>query len=162
MDLVYGMRQRNSQWKYHSHGATFVALMPIIDLPPPTMKILSQSADETVYKLPEKSRCYTKEWDVFTLDTCLHEDGEKLVFIAKVPDNAWLSIGFGRSMTNTDMIAWRVVEGQGFTEDYWSTSHATPVLDDTQDLTDVSELTSFEDGVMTFVTERALDTGDES
>ena len=114
------------------------------------------------YTLPEKSRCVSQKWDVFNLDTCLHEDGEKLVFVATVPDDSWLSIGFGSSMRNTDMIAWRVVGGKGFTEDYWSTSRSTPELDSVSDLTDITEMTKFENGVMTFVTERALDTGDTS
>lgn len=35
-------------------------------------------------------------------------------------NNAWLGIGFGASMENTDMIAWFAKDGKGETKDLWS------------------------------------------
>ena len=64
-------------------------------------------------------------------------------------------------MTNTDMIAWFANEKVGLTKDYWSTSHDDPEEDLTSNL--ITGRAPEHDSVtdkMTFVTIRALDTGD--
>ena len=83
------------------------------------------------------------------------------MFRATVPDNSWLAIGFGNTMTNTDMISWQVTNGVGKTRDYWSNSHSTPQLDRISNLKDeVAPLFDATTKTMTFVTRRPLDTGD--
>ena len=98
---------------------------------------------------------------MFELDACYDRDTQELVFKAVVPNNAWFSIGFGESMTNTDMIGWFVKDKAGSTVDYWSTSHAAPEEDTTSDLTeDRPAAYDAATDKMTFVTRRLLDTGD--
>ena len=40
--------------------------------------------------------------------------------------NSWLGIGFGTTMTNTDMIAWFVTDGVGEVKDLYSTGYSSP------------------------------------
>ena len=95
------------------------------------------------------------------MDTCFDKSTQELVFTSHVPDNSWLSIGFGSSMSSTDMITWFVTDKVGETKDYWSTGHSRPVEDTTSNLTE-GESPVFDTGTgkMKFVTRRKLDTGD--
>ena len=121
----------------------------------------------TVRKLDNKKTpleeliCIKNTWDVFELDACYDRDTQELVFKAVVPNNTWFSIGFGESMTNTDMIGWFVKDKAGSNVDYWSTSQAAPVEDTTSDLTE-DRPAAYDEATdkMTFVTRRLLDTGD--
>lgn len=109
----------------------------------------------------EKLECHKESWDEFELDVCFDKNGARLVFKVKIPNNSWFSIGFGASMTNTDMIAWFANDKVGLTKDYWSTSHDDPEEDLTSNL--ITGRAPVYDSVtdkMTFVTIRALDTGD--
>ena len=88
---------------------------------------------------------------------------QEIVFKAVVPDNSWFSIGFGNSMSNTDMIAWHVSDGVGESLDYYSTSHSAPELDSVSNLIeDDNPVFDSASQSMTFVTRRKLDTGDAS
>ena len=109
----------------------------------------------------EKLDCLEERWDEFALDTCYDKVANEIVFKAVVPDNSWFSIGFGTTMSDTDMIAWFVTNGVGSARDYWSTFYSAPALDTVSNLTE-DRAPTFASGKMTFVTRRALDTGDDS
>lgn len=121
----------------------------------------SDLATSSARKLDERS-CILKEWDDFSVDSCYAADSQEVVFTALVPDNSWLSIGFGATMNSTDMIAWFVTDKVGETRDYWSTKHMPPTLDTESNLVD-AEPPQFDSqsGKMKFVTRRKLDTGDQ-
>ena len=57
------------------------------------------------------------------------DHAERLRIIMKMPDNMWFGIGFGPSMTETDMIAWRANGDESVVEDFWSTTRDEPRLD---------------------------------
>jgi hypothetical protein len=80
-----------------------------------------------------------------------------------MPDDAWFAIGFGSSMRNIDMIGWFSDNGVGSVKDYWSIDKFTPTEDSISNISQDSA-PSFDaaTGRMTFVTRRALDTGDSS
>ena len=64
-------------------------------------------------------------------------------------------------MTDTDMIAWFVDEGQGTVQDLFSTKYAAPLEDEIQDLVqEKAPVFDVNEGFMTFYTRRLLDTGD--
>jgi len=64
-------------------------------------------------------------------------------------------------MTETDMIAWFVTDKVGRTGDYWSTDTAAPILDTKNDLKDDrAPIYDTATNTMTFVTRRAMNTGD--
>jgi hypothetical protein len=46
-----------------------------------------------------------------------------------VPNNSWLSIGFGSTMQNTDMIAWFVKDSMGSSKDLYSEGYGAPDSD---------------------------------
>jgi hypothetical protein len=46
-----------------------------------------------------------------------------------VPNECWLSIGFGTSMYDTNMVGFRA-EGAGETLDTWATGHSSPAMQD--------------------------------
>jgi len=51
-------------------------------------------------------------------------------FTATVPNNNYLSIGFGSSMTNTDMILWQANGATSSrTSDMWSLTYQIPLND---------------------------------
>jgi len=104
-------------------------------------------------------------WGDFSLESCYDSLEKEIVFKAVVPDQSWFSIGFGSSMTDCDMIAWRVTRGKGKVEDYWCSGshHPVPSLDKQQD-TRLDGDPFFDRATkrMTFVTRRKLDTGDLS
>jgi hypothetical protein len=52
-------------------------------------------------------------------------NAQKVVFEANVPNDNWLSIGFGESMYSTDMVGY-IASGDGKTLDTWSTGHFEP------------------------------------
>ena len=86
-----------------------------------------------------------------------------MVFKVDMPDDSWFSIGFGPNMTNTDMIGWFSDKGVGSTKDYWSTANIPPTVDTISNISQDSAPTfDAATGRMTFVTRRALDTGDSS
>ena len=43
-----------------------------------------------------------------------------------VPKNSYFGIGFGTSMTYTDMIAFKAYNDHGVADDLWSTGHTKP------------------------------------
>lgn len=140
---------------------------PDIDLGPdiseldPTVKI--EIGEDAKERTPiEQLDCEESEWSGgFELYTCFDQLAGELAFKAIVPNNSWLSIGFGTTMTDTDMIAWFVDEGQGTVQDLFSTKYAAPLEDEIQDLVQ-EKAPVFDDneGFMTFYTRRLLDTGD--
>lgn len=80
-----------------------------------------------------------------------------------MPNNSFFSIGFGATMSNTDMIVWFVTDKVGETKDYWSIDHRPPTLDTVQNVKDDSAPV-YDDvtNKMVFITRRPLDTGDAS
>ena len=58
----------------------------------------------------------------------------ELVFKVELKNNAWLGIGFGATMSNTDMIAWFVNEGKGEVQDLYSVSYSQPKEDQEQNI----------------------------
>jgi len=110
--------------------------------------------------------CYKKSWMVgagFELETCYDNQAGNLIFKAVIPNNSWFSIGFGPTMTDTDMIAWFAEKGVGSVKDYWSGSHSAPEEDSVNNLIDMT--TPFYDSAtdkITFITKRALDTGNSN
>jgi len=66
-------------------------------------------------------------------------------------------------MKNTDLIVWFADDTAGSTKDYWSESNSPPVEDSTSNLVDGQPpvYDSATDKI-TFVTRRALDTGDSA
>lgn len=97
-------------------------------MPLPKTKIMDESALITKSRTPfENLECESKEWNGgFELYTCFDPLTNELVFKAEVPDNSWLGIGFGTTMTNTDMIAWFVTDGVGEVKDLYSTGYSSP------------------------------------
>ncbi len=81
-----------------------------------------------------------------------------------VADNQYLAIGFGASMTNTDMVFCAFVGGKAVCEDRWSTGQTMPTKDTTQDITLTSSKldTISSPKSMTFTVKRKLDTGDST
>ena len=83
------------------------------------------------------------------------------MFQTVMPDNSWFAIGFGNSMSNTDMISWFVNNGSGSALDYFSESYSAPELDKVQNLAlDGKPVFDQTAKTMTFITRRKLDTGD--
>jgi len=107
--------------------------------------------------------CLTNTWDEFTLDTCYDDLTQELVLKVQMPEDSYFAIGFGASMTNTDMIAWFHQKGRGFATDLWSTQWGRPSTDAIQNIRE-GEAPSYNSStkMMTFVTRRPLDTGDSS
>ena len=63
------------------------------------------------------------------MDSCYDDLASEMVFKAVVPDDSWFSIGFGPTMTNTDMILWTVDKGVGRVADLFSFGQSTPMED---------------------------------
>ena len=120
IDMVFGMRVRDSKWKNHDFKGQFRmtfaskygnALIPSDDIEKPQSRIAITTETGEVKEL----NCLKQEWDEFKLDSCYDPATQELVFRAEVPDNSWFSIGFGSSMSNTDMIGWFVKNKKGKT-----------------------------------------------
>ena len=83
---------------------------------------------------------------------------EEIVMKATIPNRSYLSIGFGPNMRATDMIVWRWKDDLTEIDNLYSTDYVTPPSDGTDYLKTVVETSA--DGLSkTFVTRRALDTG---
>ena len=61
-------------------------------------------------------------------------NNERLKMVVDMPNNTWLSIGFGSTMTNVDMIAWHADGDDSYVKDYYSFGKSTPVEDAEQNL----------------------------
>jgi hypothetical protein len=59
--------------------------------------------------------------------TADHE--ERLRMFMKMPDKQWFSIGFGRDMTDVDMITWFSDGDASYVKDYWSIAKKVPEED---------------------------------
>ena len=90
-----------------------------------------------------------------SLNTTLNQ----FTFITTVPNNNWFSLGFGPTMTNTDMILWQANGATGSrTSDMWSRSQSTPVNDTIQNIKSTYVVNT--NGSVTFTTLRNMTTGD--
>jgi len=129
--MVWAIRARDSKWKGHNWRQPFQmtfdqsygnALLPSADIPKPASKveIVSDTGEQI------ELNCLKQTWDDFVLDSCYDSQSQELVFRADLPNNSWLSIGFGSSMTNTDMIGWFASSKRGSVKDFWSTENSTP------------------------------------
>jgi hypothetical protein len=85
-------------------------------------------------------------------------------FTAEVPVNTWLSIGFGPSMYNVDMILMQAYStiSKSVVTDLWSTTKSTPNPDKIDNLTGKQITENTSRGTQTFKFSRKLDTGDTS
>jgi hypothetical protein len=103
------------------------------------------------------------QWDVITdagnmfkmsYDTSI----DMIVFKVMVKPGAWFGIGFGESMTNTDIISFYGQGDNGNVVDQYSFGQSQPAKDESQDV----EWTSSRDDKLNyiFVAKRKLVTGD--
>ena len=105
--------------------------------------------------------CLKKKFGESILTTCFDAQAQELAFKAEVTNNQWFAIGFGSSMKNADMISWSVIEKQGTFRDLYSEAFDYPQMDTVSNLVEEKPAVFDEaTGKMTFLTRRALDTGD--
>jgi len=87
----------------------------------------------------------------------------KITFVATVPKDQWFSIGFGTSMTDTDMVLWQAKDA-GICKDLYSSGHRVPgTAKDGTGLTETQDYTTTvkkEGDNYEFTSTRLLDTGD--
>jgi len=96
---------------------------------------------------------YQKGFSVdFSLDTAKKE----ITLVARVPDNTYLSVGWGETMYETDMIVWQATK-KGESSDLLSLDHSTPKIDESQDYK--TTMKKYKGGKK-FTSVRSLDTGD--
>lgn len=159
--MVWAVHWSTGEWKEHTkYGkfqATFSSSLGNTNLSNIAGKIALTVGGQEGSTLS----CLQKEWDAFKLDSCYDSVTQEMVFQTTMPDNSWFSIGFGNSMTNTDMITWFASDGSGSALDYFSESHSAPELDSVQNLAlDGRPVFDQASKTMTFITRRKLDTGD--
>ena len=104
-----------------------------------------------------------------TFEPADNEHDDRLAFRVIMPNNMWFCLGFGETMSNTDMIAWHSASEESFSQDYWSVSREAPVVDGSVDLeTKFTRLMAKQEDVaddydrMVFLSYRNLDTGDSA
>ncbi len=78
-------------------------------------------------------------------------------FTAIVPNNQYFAIGFGKTMTNCDMVLWQANGNASLVTDLWSTGRSTPGKDAIQNYQ--SNFT-FNGTHVEFVSVRLLNTSD--
>jgi hypothetical protein len=52
---------------------------------------------------------------------------------ASIPHNCYVSLGFGQTMFDTDMVIWQTNGNQSMVTDAYSYSHNVPTFDEIQD-----------------------------
>jgi len=92
-------------------------------------------------------------------------DGEYITIKAQTstPGPAWIGLAWGASdgkMTNADMVCSSMQRGTWAVQEYWSTGFSTPVVDDEQDIQDVSAGYDSDEGVSWMIFTRKCSTGD--
>ena len=93
------------------------------------------------------------KWSAY-LDTLVDE----IVMTATIPNKSYLSVGFGPTMRETDMIVWRWNDDETEVDNLWSTSYSRPASDGTDHLK--TAIQDSDDGQFKiFTTRRAFDTG---
>ena len=134
-EMVYAMQLYSSNWnrEHNSRGTwkmnfssalgnKFDSDIGGLDPLNPSLKI-----DPNLRTPVEKLECQENEFsEGFELYTCFDVAVNELVFKVELQNNSWLGIGFGSTMTNTDMITWFVEEGEGEVQDLFSKSHSPP------------------------------------
>ena len=108
-----------------------------------------------------------REWNLEVFyEEATSTNNERLKMVVDMPNNTWLSIGFGSSMRNVDMIAWHANGDNSYVADYFSVGKSRPALDSEQNLTatfQIEEKDDIEDedqDRVKFVTYRDLETND--
>ena len=83
-------------------------------------------------KVDEPLNCNYNNWDGFILESCYDFDKEELEFVAKLPKDTWFAIGFGNTMSDTDMIVWFADPNlsEATVRDYHSISRKQPDVDE--------------------------------
>jgi len=113
-----------------------------------TVAPLAVTASYVFYKL-------ANSYLTISLNTTINQ----FTFIATVPNNNYFSIGFGPTMTNTDMILWQANGASGSrVSDMWAVSESTPMNDTSQDLKSSHVVNA--NGSVTFTTLRNMTTPD--
>ena len=63
------------------------------------------------------------------------QDTDEILFNVRVKINTYIAIGFGKDMTQTEMVQWyaaqlsRATEAVGVLQTYYSTGHRVPLMD---------------------------------
>ena len=83
-------------------------------------------------------------------------DKQKMKIEATVPDGQYLAIGYGRGMSNKDMVFFPGSSSD--LKDLYSISYRTPSVDSSSAYVDTEKVSS--NGVHSYTTYRALSTGD--
>jgi hypothetical protein len=78
-------------------------------------------------------------------------------FQVVVPNGQYFSIGFGKTMTNCDMVIWEANGMNSKALDLWSTGRSVPMTDPSQDYTTTFDYNGTH---VTFTSTRKLNTGD--
>jgi len=111
-------------------------------------KHLVQSACSGTYTLKTSNGGLNYSYDSAT---------NSVVYDVCVNANTYLSIGYGSSMTNTDMVYWGANGASSQVLDLWSTGHSTPSTDNPSAYT--STFTVNSDGSVQFKSTRPLNPG---
>ena len=115
---------------------------------PATVAPLAITSSYVFYKL-------ANSYLTIMLNTTINQ----FTFIATVPNNNYFSIGFGPTMTNTDMILWQANgKIKSRTSDLWSFDLTTPMNDSSQNLYSTHVVNA--NGSVTFTTLRNMTTPD--
>ena len=87
-----------------------------------------------------------REWNLEVFyEEATSTNNERLKMVVDMPNNTWLSIGFGSTMRNVDMIAWHADGDNSYVADYFSVGKSTPAEDSEQNLTGTSEFIQIDD-----------------
>ena len=159
--MVWGIRLSDSWWSMHNERGYF-KLNINEDLGNPKPEGVAgivegfKSGKETPFAFLS---CITNQWSDFLLDTCYDQATEDLVFRVVMPQTSWFGIGFGPSMTNTDMITWTTKDGIASVEDQYSYGHSPPRKDIHQNINSMPAKL-LPNGKIQIMTRRPLDTAD--
>ena len=134
MDMVWAIRTNDADWLDHNFRGYFnlkihiglgntekMAPVRPDDRKDVLMMVVPASDDVALRQSVQIGlACLSNIWEEYVLDTCYDAQTSELVFKVEVPNNSYLSIGFGPNMTNTDMIVWEVYDGEGSVRDLYS------------------------------------------
>ena len=85
------------------------------------------------------------------------KDNNNIRMNVTVPNNHYFSVGFGKTMTNCDMVLWQANGLQSKTVDLWSKGRFTPDTDSQQDY---NSTFTYNGTHVIFISDRKMNTGD--
>jgi len=85
-----------------------IAIDTDVDIEENIAVIVPDSDSEDEVEVEAALECLSHSWDNgnFDMKICYDKLEQELVFETEIPDNSWLSIAFGPTMRNTDMLVW--------------------------------------------------------